>query len=289
MVQQRKTGPHWLQDRFMICLAGAIGLHAAILLGVKFGAELNPVPRLADTLDVVLVKWRSKEAPEDADFLAQASQQGGGESTDKRRPAQPVSGEMPLIEHGLDAAQSTPVLPLPEMSQREVISVESEQAQPLEMTELEQPETEIPSAARLMRQSMNMASLQPELSRKSQWQSKLPRRKRISANTREYEFASYMSAWVAKVERVGNLNYPVELRQRKLHGDLILSVGIHQNGSIESIDVMRSSGIPEIDDAARNIVQMAGPYAPLPDNIRERVDILHIVRTWRFESRFGAD
>jgi protein TonB len=52
---------------------------------------------------------------------------------------------------------------------------------------------------------------------------------------------------------------------------------------------MRSSGIPEIDDAARNIVQMAGPYAPLPDNIREHVDILHIVRTWRFESRFGAD
>lgn len=273
----------------MICLVGAIGLHAAILLGIKFGAELNPVPRLADTLDVVLVKWRSQKTPEDADFLAQASQEGGGESTDKRRPAQPVSGEIPLIEQGLDAAQSMPVLPLPEMPQREVISIESEQAQPLEMTKLERPETEIPSAARLMRQSMNMASLQPELNRQRQWQSKLPRRKRISANTREYEFASYMNAWVAKVERVGNLNYPVELRQRKLHGDLILSVGIHQNGSIESIDVMRSSGIPEIDDAARNIVQMAGPYAPLPDNIRERVDILHIVRTWRFESRFGAD
>lgn len=289
MYRQQKTAPHWLQDRFMICLLGAIGLHAAILLGIKFGAELNPVPRLADTLDVVLVKWRSQEAPEDADFLAQASQQGGGESTDKRRPATPVSGEMPLIEQGRDAVQSTAVMPLPEQSQREVISIESEHAQPLEMNELAQPETEIPSAARLMQQSMNMASLQPELSRQSQWQSKLPRRKRISANTREYEFASYMSAWVAKVERVGNLNYPVELRQRKLHGDLILSVGIHQNGTIESIDVMRSSGIPEIDAAARNIVQMAGPYAPLPDNIRKHVDILHIVRTWRFESRFGAD
>ncbi len=289
MNREQKTGPHWQQDRFMICLVVAVGLHAAILLGVKFGAELNPVPRLANTLDVVLVKWRSQEDPEDADFLAQASQQGGGESTEKRRPAQPVSGEMPLPEQGQDAVQSTPVSPLPEKPQREVISTESEQAQPLEMTKLEQPETEIPSAARLMRQSMNIASLQPELSRQQQWQSKLPRRKRISANTREYEFASYMSAWVAKVERVGNLNYPVELRQRKLHGDLILSVGIRQNGSIESIDVMRSSGIPEIDDAARNIVQMAGPYAPLPDNIKEHVDILHIVRTWRFESRFGAD
>ena len=273
----------------MICLMGAIGLHAAILFGIRFGADLNPAPRLADTLDVVLVKWRSQEDPEEADFLAQASQQGGGESTEKRRPAQPVSGEMPLPTQGQDAMQSTPVMPHPEKPEREVISTEADQARPLETTEIEQPDTEAPSAARLMRQSMSMASLQPELSRQRQWQSKLPRRKQISANTKEYEFASYMSAWVAKVERVGNLNYPVELRERKLHGDLVLSVGIRQNGSVESIDVMRSSGIPEIDDAARNIVQLAGPYAPLPDNIKEHVDILYIVRTWRFESRFGAD
>jgi protein TonB len=185
--------------------------------------------------------------------------------------------------------QSTVAAPLPSKPLREIITVESEQAQPVVVTEIEQPETEMPSAARLMRQSMNMANLQPELGRKRQWQSKLPRRKQISANTREYEYASYMSAWVAKVERVGNLNYPTELRQKKLHGDLVLSVGIRQNGSVESIDIRRSSGIAEIDDAARNIVQMAGPYAPLPDNIKENVDILHIVRTWRFESRFGAD
>jgi len=281
--------PHWLQDRFMICLVAATGLHAAILLGIKFGGDFDPVPRLADTLEVVLVKWRSEKEPEQADFLAQASQQGGGESTEKSRPSQPVSGQIPLPEKGQDLLQSTPAPPLPAKPERETISIESEQAQPPTTTEIEQPETETPSAARLMRQSMNMASLQPEIARQRQWQSKLPRRKRISANTREYEYASYMSAWVAKVERVGNLNYPTELRQKKLHGDLVLSVGIRQNGSVESIDVMRSSGIPEIDDAARNIVQLAGPYSPLPQNIREHVDILHIVRTWRFESKFGAD
>jgi len=273
----------------MICLVAATGLHAAILLGIKFGGDFDPVPRLADTLEVVLVKWRSENDPEEADFLAQASQQGGGESTEKSRPSQPVSGQIPLPEKGQDLLQSTPAPPLPAKPERETISIESEQAQPPTTTEIEQPETETPSAARLMRQSMNMASLQPEIARQRQWQSKLPRRKRISANTREYEYASYMSAWVAKVERVGNLNYPTELRQKKLHGDLVLSVGIRQNGSVESIDVMRSSGIPEIDDAARNIVQLAGPYSPLPQNIREHVDILHIVRTWRFESKFGAD
>ena len=274
----------------MLCLVGAIGLHAALVLGVRFGADLNPVPRLADTLDVVLVKWRSEEDPEDADYLAQASQIGGGMSEEKHRPSEPVSGNLPVLESkGADPMMSSAALPVPQETQREVITTEQQGAPLQEVNEIEQPDPEIPSAARLMRQSMDMASLQPELSQRHEWQSKLPRREHISANTKQYEFAAYMSAWVAKVERVGNLNYPVELRQRKLHGDLVLSVGIHTNGSIESIEVMRSSGIPEIDDAARNIVQMASPYAPLPDNISKHVDILHITRTWRFESRFGAD
>jgi protein TonB len=98
-----------------------------------------------------------------------------------------------------------------------------------------------------------------------------------------------MSAWVSKVERVGNLNYPSELRQKRLHGDLVLTVGIHQNGTVESVEVKRSSGISEIDDAAIAIVQLAAPYAPLPDNITEHVDVLHITRTWRFETSFGVD
>jgi len=283
------NGTSWTDDRFMVCLVAAIALHAALFLGVKFGVDLNPAPRLADTLEVVLVKWRSEEEPDDADFLAQESQRGGGDSTEKQRPSHPFSGEMPIVSEGMDPTQSMEQAPTPETPDREVITVESDQGVALEVTELEQPDLEQPSAAKLMRQSMNMASLQPELTRQRQSESKLPRREYISANTKKYEFAAYMSAWVSKVERVGNLNYPTHLRQQKLHGDLILSVGIHQNGSIESIAVMRTSGIDEIDDAARKIVQLAAPYAPLPDNIREHVDVLHITRTWRFESDFGAD
>ena len=126
---------------------------------------------------------------------------------------------------------------------------------------------------------MEMASVQPEISRESQWQSKLPKRKFISANTREYEYASYMSAWVSKVERVGNLNYPAELRARKLHGDLVMTVGIRRNGTIESIDVRRSSGIEEIDRAAVRIVRLAAPYSPLPDNIAEGDETFSVTLT----------
>ena len=273
----------------MLFLVLATVLHALVFLGVSFGITLKPLPRLADTLDVVLVKWRSENAPEEADFLAQASQQGGGDVAEKLRPSQPVSGEVPTPEPGQDDRQSSLAMPVPEQKTREIVALEAETAEVPEQTRIEPPDIERPSAARLMRQSMEMASLQPELSRKIQWKSKLPRRKFISANTQEYEFASYMRAWVSKVERLGNLNYPSELRQKKLHGDLVLTVGIRKNGTVESIDIMRSSGIREVDQAAVSIVQMCTPYAPLPDNISEHVDILHITRTWRFETGFGVE
>ncbi len=289
MKYARSARRPWHEDRFMLFLVLAMGIHAVLLIGVHFGINLNPAPRLADTLDVVLVRWRSEDEPDKADFLAQANQQGGGESTEMQRPSRPVSGELPIQDKGQDAQQSEQSIPQEATPEREVIAIESQQAAPLELNLMEQAETEVPSAAQLMRQSLEMASLQPQVSREQQLDSKLPRRKVISANTKEYEFASYMSAWVAKVERVGNLNYPLELREKKMHGNLVLSVGIYPDGSIETIEVKRTSGIEAVDRAAVAIVTLAAPYSPLPDNIRDKVDILHITRTWRFGSRFGSD
>ena len=283
-----RTGA-WHEDHFMLALVIATAIHALVLLGVSFGISLNPTPRLADTLDVVLVKWRSEEEPDQADFLAQADQTGGGEVTERVRPTRTESAELPSTEQGRDEQQSVPAMPVPDREQREVVVQETEQAPAVEETRVEQQESDFPSAAQLMRQSQEMAPIQPEVSRDVQLKSKLPRREFISANTRQYEFASYMSAWVAKVERVGNMNYPSDLRRKKLHGDLVLTVGIQQDGSIESIDIMRSSGVEEIDRAAVHIVQLAAPYSALPDNISDRVDVLHITRTWRFETGFMSN
>jgi protein TonB len=279
----------WTQDRFMVFLVLATALHALFFFGVSFGINLNPVPRLADTLDVVLVQWRSEETPEQADYLAQADQVGGGDTIEPTRPTEESSSSLPTPDQGLDPMNSEQVTPELSFETREIIAAEVDSAAAQVPTDIEQPENEMPTSAELMRQSMDMASLQPEVSTERQWKSTLPRREFISANTKKYEFASYMSAWVSKVERVGNLNYPTELRRNKLHGDLVMTVGINQNGTIESIDVKRSSGVSQIDEAAIRIVRMAAPYAPLPDNITDRVDILHITRTWRFESALGVN
>ncbi len=91
-----------------------------------------------------------------------------------------------------------------------------------------------------------------------------------------------MEAWRAKVERVGNLNYPDEARRRKLSGKLQLDVALKPDGSIHSIKVRRSSGKRVLDDAAVRIVKLAAPFARFPESFRDEVDILHIQRTWQF-------
>ena len=279
-----------LNDRFTLALMIALGLHAMVLIGLSFAFEFNPLQKAAETLDVVLVNWRSEETPDEADFLAQASQVGGGESTEATRPSQNMSSAMPSQGES-DTQEAQDAQPVPEERQvlQELISAVSDTTPVQKITRIEQPEEDLPSAAELMQQSTQIANLQPSLQRENEWKSRLPRRRFISANTREYEFASYMQAWVAKVERVGNLNYPMEVRKRKLVGDLLMTVGIRQDGSVESIEVRRGSGLQELDDAAKRIVRLAAPYSPLPDNISSKVDVLHITRTWKFSSGYRLE
>ena len=93
-----------------------------------------------------------------------------------------------------------------------------------------------------------------------------------------------MHRWIEKVERVGNLNYPDQARRQKLYGSLILVVGIRKNGTIEEIVVRRSSGHKVLDDAAKRIVALSAPFAPLSGKLAEQTDILYITRTWEFKS-----
>ncbi|WP_295882612.1 energy transducer TonB [uncultured Thiohalocapsa sp.] len=109
------------------------------------------------------------------------------------------------------------------------------------------------------------------------------RRKAISTSTREYRYASYMEAWRRKVERIGNLNYPQEAKEKALFGSLILHVAVRADGSLEGVRVVRSSGHAVLDQAAVRIVQLAAPFAPFPADIKAETDVLDITRVWQFQ------
>lgn len=140
----------------------------------------------------------------------------------------------------------------------------------------------LPTAAQLITRSFALASLNAELQQKLDTHAKRPRQKFISANTQEYRYAAYMEAWRAKVERIGNINYPDEARQKQLSGALLLDVALRPDGSVIEILVRRSSGHKVLDDAAVRIVELAAPFAPFPDDIAREVDVLHVTRTWKF-------
>ena len=111
----------------------------------------------------------------------------------------------------------------------------------------------------------------------------MPRVKRItSLSTAASADAFYLNSWRRKIEKIGNLNYPVEARKRKLYGSLRLLVAIEADGSLRRVKILESSGHKMLDDAAVRIVRLSAPFAPFPDELRATTDLLEIIRTWQF-------
>lgn len=274
-------------DRLSVTLLFALIVHAVLIFGLGFREELGPAAGLP-ALDVIIVQAATTETPEKADFLANAAQAGGGTSDEARRPTQPFSSAVPKPEDGVAPAPVRASAPAPQPVEQTPLPVlntrDSERvvraASPRDPAE----QHALPKSEALVERSMEMARLASELDRRAEAYAKRPKRKFISANTREYVYANYMAAWVARVERVGNLNYPDEARRRSLEGQLVLTVAIRRDGSVERIDIIKSSGQPVLDDAAQRIVQIAAPFPPLPSGADD-VDILHITRTWQFLAR----
>ncbi|MCP4125970.1 MAG: TonB family protein, partial [Gammaproteobacteria bacterium] len=142
----------------------------------------------------------------------------------------------------------------------------------------------ITAAQILASTNREIARLSAELDRKTKAYAKRPRRKTISANTQEYRYTNYMDAWRKKVERVGNLNYPDAAKRQLLFGGVVLHVAIRNDGTVNKIRILKSSGHKLLDDAAVRIVRLSAPFAPFPKEIRKEVDLLDIVRTVQFQS-----
>jgi protein TonB len=256
-------------------------LHGVLLLGITFHFA-RPTPALP-TLDVTLVNVANQQAPDHADFLAQANNSGGGQSDRAARPSQMHSGALPKPDPGTADRATEAATPSPrEATPTHMVTttgngafaVTSDSAQALVA-----PQPQAATATDLQRQQ-TMAQLAAELREQTEALAKRPKKKFISASTREYVYASYMRGWSDRVQRVGNLNYPEQARQRKLYGDLVLTVGLRRDGSIKTIEVIKSSGHPLLDASAERIVRLAAPFPPLPRDAA--VDELYITRTWQF-------
>jgi protein TonB len=257
-------------------------LHGVVILGVTFDAE-KPKPSTT-TLDVTLVDVANQEAPDKADFLAQASNAGGGDKDKAARPSEPVSGPLPTPNRGVTPEPKEAQAPAPQdRTPAPLLTTSGETAFAVDASRqpTDHPPSPLPVSDEDVQRKLEMARLSAEVREQSQAYAKRPRKKFISSNTREYAYAAYMKGWVGRVERVGNLNYPDEARRQGLYGELVLTVGLNRDGSIKSMDVIKSSGHALLDAAAVRIVRLAAPFPALPAD-KTRVDELYITRTWQF-------
>ncbi len=95
------------------------------------------------------------------------------------------------------------------------------------------------------------------------------------------EARAYLASWQREVQRVGRLNFPTDDDGNRIRGSLRLLVGIHPDGSLAYVQVTESSRNARLDAAAQHIVELAAPFAPLPQSLRRGDAPLEIDRTWR--------
>lgn len=274
-------------DRFGFTLFMSVVFNAVFILGISFQLEdLNPDKTVPPPLEITLVPTRSEQAPDEADFLAQSNQIGGGQLEEKARLTTPS----PALQSTADdtgAPLFMPKLeaqPRPNNMQPELLTASNADvklfSQPEESPEM--PNMESPTALDMVARRQEIVRLSAELDEKVQAYAHRPRRKFVHANTREYKYATYLAEWSRGIERIGNLNFPDEAKRRKLSGSLLLDVSINANGTVADITIRKTSGYKILDDAAIRIVRLGAPFAQFPDSFRNDVDILEISRTWLF-------
>lgn len=272
-------------------LANAVLVSAIVHVLLIFGlAPVLPVnPKLFEDpnqpLEVVLVNTRSQERPLNPEVLAQANLDGGGTVEEDRQAKSPLPVS-PEDSRAAAQAEMTARVQALERQARELMQrAQSDYAMPETRPEPPteaRPTTPTPAPADLAARSLEMARLAARIDQQWDAYQKRPRRMFVGARAVEFTFARYVEDWRLKVERVGNLNYPEAARRNKLYGALVLTVSINPDGTVESVQIDRSSGSRILDAAAVNIVEMAAPYAPFPEEMRNKVDILGITRTWIF-------
>lgn len=272
-------------DRLGFAFCVALALHAAVILGISFNREDRTVA--APKLEITLAQHTSEQAPEEADFLAQSNQEGSGTLDEKAMLTTRELADFhdPNIrevtpQQQIRASQEQPaseqLLSTRDHAKRKVAQNDTEQQQP-------DPAPQLTNDPVNIQRSLEIASLEAKLDIQRQAYAKRPRIRRLtSMATKRSDDAAYLHRWREKIEAIGNQHYPAEAKQKNLYGSLRLLVSLLPNGDVHKVKILESSGHAVLDQAAIRIVHLAAPYDPFPRDMQKQVDVLEIIRTWRF-------
>ena len=252
-------------DRFGMTFFLATIFHGMVILGITFSVSPPADSKTAPALDIILVQTKAPDDVEEADYLAQISQKGGGDIEEKARPRELFSA--PTLSNAPGLSEQTSIQQVFKQKQNEQLALITQKDNSYTIDTTENPvkadDTETVDLNTSSETTQN-ARLAPEISNQIEQQASLERTKYLNSSTKEFTPAQYMREWINRVERVGNLNYPDAARRNKLSGTLILDVVIDADGKLVKTDLRQSSGHQVLDDAAKRIVKMASPFSAFP-------------------------
>ncbi|QQD25184.1 TonB family protein [Venatoribacter cucullus] len=280
-------------DRLSFALFVAVLLHALVVFGVTFQASDRD--NLSKTLEVTLATYKSDQAPEKADFLAQENQQGSGTLDEARMlttDMEAIFQANTINETSLQEQQAS--APRRPEGQRQLVTTTASSRNKIDTEQRQQTmQVDLPDGPQktLLERSLEMASLEAKLDSLRQTYAKQPRVQRLTAaSTMKASDAYYVNSWRRRIEDNGARNYPREAESCFDDCRLRLLVAINADGTINELRILESSGRKVLDDAALRIVRMSAPFAPFTEEMKKTTDVLEIIRTWQFKgNRYLSD
>ncbi|MFU8788496.1 MAG: energy transducer TonB [Methylobacter sp.] len=277
-------------DALLIALFIAAIIHVFIGLGIHFTAPQAQPEKVSRSIDVALVVTPTEKAPEKARSLAPENQLAAGNEDKKPKPKPPSPPQQMPKQAQQQIKQVKKIAP--EQADVKVAKklITQKKAEKKVVTANkpdsgQHTEKRAKLSAEMLQQQIAQLGTEIRLSPRSAEQTKIKFVESVSAH--KYVAAQYMKDWEDKVERTGNLNYPEVAAKKDFSGTLTMDVGIKADGSIYSIRINRSSGNPALDEAAKRIVRMSAPFAPLPAELQKELDVLVITRVWKFSDESG--
>ena len=264
-----------------IALGVSLFLHALVLtLHFQFPDAARAFEDKA--LDIILVNSKSARKPTNAQALAQANLDGGGNTDENRRAKTPLppsakqqsGSELEQAQKRVQALEAQQQRLLAQARSKEMVAPSAEkEAQPEPVQGL--------SGRDLASNALAMARLEGEIAQNTDEYNKRPRLKTISPRTIEYAGAAYLDSWSRKVEKIGTLNFPAQAKG-SVYGVVTVWVVLRGDGSLYSVDIQNTSGHKILDNAARRIIEMGAPYGVMPKAMLADADVVGFSRRLEF-------
>ncbi|HSG61038.1 MAG TPA: energy transducer TonB [Pseudomonadales bacterium] len=265
------------EQPFAAATLAAVVMHLVLIVGVSF--EWHSQRTKAPMLEITLATRQDLAPPEQADFLAQADQIGSGDSDTSQTLFTPY--EAPFQANQVQPQQQS-FEHQQRINEQAAIRV-ADSPWWMDAEREKAPDEEGAEHISEFAENGDIASLEAHLDHLQQRYAKMPRVKRLtSVSTQRAEDAAYVLQWQRQIESTGNRFYPQRAKQLGIEGDVRLMVALLPDGTVKEVRLLQSSGSALLDQAARGIVELAAPFAPLPLEIAKDTDILEIIRTWQF-------